>query len=204
PDAPTLASLTTSSFASSDAAYPLIWGSAAPGTHDAASLNGLFSPVQKADRVTLKAVLASGEIVGLATWNMPKESVSPGEVGGGGGEGLPVIEGVDMGLWNETAICFKGCYERDVDVLKDISLSLLFVHPEYQRQGIGSMLLDWGLKKADEMKARIWLASTPQAVSTYERNGWRVVERYDVMLEKYGGHGVYSRAWMVREIPTAA
>ena len=85
-----------------------------------------------------------------------------------------------------------------------VALSLLFVHPEYQRQGIGSLLLDWGLKKADEMKARIWVASTPQAVSTYERNGWRVVERYDVMLEKYGGQGVYSRAWMVREIPTTA
>lgn len=86
----------------------------------------------------------------------------------------------------------------------NIALSLLFVHPEYQRQGIGSLLLEWGKKKADETRARIWLSSTPQAVSTYERNGWKVVERYDVMLEKYGGQGVYSRAWMLREPAAAA
>ncbi|TVY40911.1 hypothetical protein LOCC1_G006358 [Lachnellula occidentalis] len=197
-DAPHLAALTTTSFAASDAAYPLIWGSAPAGTHDAVSLAGLFSPVQKADRVTLKAVHANGKLVGLATWNMPSETVSTG------GAGLPDIEGVEMGLWNEKALCFRGCYERDVDVLNDMSLSLFFVHPEYQRQGIGSLLLEWGMKKADEMKARIWIASTPQAVSTYERNGWKVVERYDVMLEKYGGRGVYSRAWMLRELPAAA
>ncbi|TVY52976.1 hypothetical protein LCER1_G005961 [Lachnellula cervina] len=208
-DAPALASLTTASFAASDAAYPLIWGSAPPGTHDTVSLNGLFSPVQKSDKVTLKAVHENGELVGLATWNMPKESLP---VKAAGGAGLPVIPRVNMELWNEMVMGLKGCYDRDVDLLKDICMDLLplssarapaLSHP-LSRQGIGSLLLEWGKKKADETGARIWLSSTPQAVSTYERNGWKVVERYDVMLEKYGGQGVYSRAWMLREPAAAA
>jgi len=78
-------------------------------------------------------------------------------------------------------------------------LDLFFVDPKYQRQGIGSLLLEWGAKKADELKARIWITSTPQAVSTYERNGWKVIERHEIALEKYGGQGVYNRAWMLRE-----
>lgn len=71
--------------------------------------------------------------------------------------------------------------------------------PEYQRLGIGTQLLKWGVKKADELKAKIWITSTPQAVRTYEKNGWKVVERHEVILENYGGHGVYGRAWMLRE-----
>jgi predicted N-acetyltransferase YhbS len=73
------------------------------------------------------------------------------------------------------------------------------VHPDYQRQGIGSSLLQWGLKKADELGAKIWVTSTPQAISTYERSGWKVVQRHEVDLSKYGGEGIYSRAWMLRE-----
>jgi GNAT superfamily N-acetyltransferase len=73
------------------------------------------------------------------------------------------------------------------------------VDPEYQGRGIGTSLLQWGTKKADELKARIWLTSTPKAVSTYERNGWNVVESYGIDLEKYGGEAMYVRSWMVRE-----
>lgn len=73
------------------------------------------------------------------------------------------------------------------------------MHPEYQRQGIASLLLEWGKKEADARQAKIWCTSTPQAVSAYERNGWRVVERHEVDLRKHGGEGIYDRAWMVRK-----
>ena len=78
-------------------------------------------------------------------------------------------------------------------------MSLFFVDPEYQRQGIGSLLLKWGVKKADELGANIWLTSTPKAASTYERNGWKVMERYEVDLGRHGGEGLYVRRWMLRE-----
>lgn len=80
-----------------------------------------------------------------------------------------------------------------------VVLSLFFVHPAYQRQGIGSLLLQWGIEKARELGARLWVTATPQAVSTYVRNGWVVKERCGIDLSGYGGEGIYSRAWMVRE-----
>jgi GNAT superfamily N-acetyltransferase len=78
-------------------------------------------------------------------------------------------------------------------------LLVFAVHPDYQRQGIGSLLLQWGLEKADELAANIWLTSTPQAVSMYEKNGWTVMERNEIDLGKHGGEGVYTRAWMLRK-----
>jgi GNAT superfamily N-acetyltransferase len=72
------------------------------------------------------------------------------------------------------------------------------VHPDFQRQGIASLLLQWGLYKADELHAKLWVASTPQAIKAYEKSGFEIVERHDVDLSKYGGEGIYSRAWMLR------
>lgn len=77
-------------------------------------------------------------------------------------------------------------------------LSFLFVHPDHQRCGIGSLLLGWGKEKGHELHKNIWLTSTPQARSVYEKNGWKVMESYEVDLAKYGGQGTYVRFWMLR------
>jgi GNAT superfamily N-acetyltransferase len=77
-------------------------------------------------------------------------------------------------------------------------LSFFFVDPYYQRQGIGSLLLKWGKEKADESGAKKWLTSTPQAVPVYQKNGWEVMDIYDIDLEKHSGEGHYIRSWMLR------
>jgi GNAT superfamily N-acetyltransferase len=80
----------------------------------------------------------------------------------------------------------------------NLALSFFFVHPAYQRQGVGSLLLQVGIKRADEQQAKIWLTSTPQAVPAYQKSGWEVKEIYTLDLGKHGGTGTYNRAWMVR------
>jgi GNAT superfamily N-acetyltransferase len=72
------------------------------------------------------------------------------------------------------------------------------VHPDFQRRGIASLLLKWGCQQADEAGAKMWCMSTPQAIRTYEKNGWEVVDWQEVDLGRYGGGGIYRRAWMVR------
>jgi len=201
-DAPTLASIMTAAFVNSDAAYRLIWSSDA--THTDVAVKGLFNPVQKAGRLTFKAM--TGErLVGFATWELPKPNALEKEDSlekveeTSNPRGLPDIPGVNTKLWNEKVNRPRAAYERDMDTSKDMLLHYFFVHPNYQRRGIGTLLLQWGLSKADESKAKIWLTSTPQAIATYEKNGWGVVECYDVDLESYGGSGIYSRAWMLRQ-----
>ncbi|KAF8862419.1 acyl-CoA N-acyltransferase [Acephala macrosclerotiorum] len=199
-DASAIASITTAAFAACDAAYPLIWGSAPEGTHDMIAEKGLFTPVQKEDRVTFKAVDdASGKIVGFVTWNMPKEKAVVSQTGKGKkGAGLPDLPGVNMELWGDKVAGPRQFYDRDVDVSKDMHLSFFFVQPEHQRRGIGSKLLQWGKEKGDELCAKIWITSTPQARPVYEKNGWKVVEKHEIDLGKYGGEGSYVRFWMLR------
>ena len=124
-DAPTLASLVTLGFSTSDAAYPLIWGGAPEGTHDAVALKGLFTPVQNEGRVTFKA-LDGERLVGFATWNLPKpkveivEKVEEAEKKEDKRSGFPEIPGVNTELWGDKLDGSKRFYYRDVDPSKDI------------------------------------------------------------------------------------
>lgn len=129
-DAPVLASIITAAFSGSDAAYPLIWGGAAEGTHDKVSVMGLFTPVQQEGRVTYKAVSESGEVIGFATWRLPKanssEDVKVKAQSGTEGKkedkgGLPDLPGVNMDLWKAKMNGMKEFRERDFDVKRDMS-----------------------------------------------------------------------------------
>jgi hypothetical protein len=113
----------TTSFKASDAAYPLIWGKAAEGTHEAIAVKGIFSPVQIEGRVTYKAVdSTTGRIVGFATWKLASPK-SEGEKKGD--SGLPDLPDVNMKLWNEKAEGPEGSVQRDVEVDKALSICSL-------------------------------------------------------------------------------
>jgi hypothetical protein len=121
-DVDTLSSIMTDAFAATDAAYPLIWGSAAPGTHEMVATKGLFTPLQKEGQITDVAIDASSEkIVGFATWELPKERVPEGGKGGG----MPDIPGVNMQLFNQKLGASRAARSRDVDPTKDFCKSLL-------------------------------------------------------------------------------
>jgi hypothetical protein len=128
-DASTLASILTAGFEAGDAAYPLIWGVAPEGMHEDISVKGLFTPVQREGRVTYKAVdSTTGNIVGFATWTLPRPKVEEEEKKKGG---LPDLPGVNMELWNDKAEGPKKSYYRDVQIDKDFRiyslLSLLYL-----------------------------------------------------------------------------
>lgn len=120
-----LSSIMTDAFAATDPVYPLIWGSAAPGTHEMVAVKGLLTPLQREARVTYVAVDASSErIVGFATWVLPRERIP--EAGKGEG-GMPAIPGVNMKLLDEIFNWTEGVRSRDVDPTKDFCKSLPFL-----------------------------------------------------------------------------
>ncbi|KAI1658651.1 hypothetical protein F4813DRAFT_355838 [Daldinia decipiens] len=62
-------------------------------------------------------------------------------------------------------------------------LELLAVHPEYQRLGAGTALVEWGTKKADQQGLQAVVEGTPIARRLYEKSGLRAkIEemRFDV------------------------
>ncbi|KAF7139681.1 hypothetical protein CNMCM5793_007332 [Aspergillus hiratsukae] len=81
----------------------------------------------------------------------------------------------------------------------DIVLEFLVTHPEHQGKGVGKALLDWGVRIADEKKARMYLEATPEGYPLYRKYGWRDVEDLVMDLSLYGGEGEARYAVMTRE-----
>ncbi|UKZ74460.1 hypothetical protein TrVFT333_002129 [Trichoderma virens FT-333] len=72
-------------------------------------------------------------------------------------------------------------------------LELLAVKPQYQGKGAASLMLRYGVNKADEDKVECFLDASPAGQPIYERYGFRVVQR-DTFLE-----GTYVQCAMVRD-----
>lgn len=134
-DAPALASVMTAAFAASDAAYPLIWGSAGDGTHDMIAVQGLFTPVEQEGRNTFKAVdETTGKLIGFATWNIPKEKKEEPKTAEKAG-GLPPIPGVNLELWGEKVGGTRRFFDRDVDAGKDMRMLFPPLLPRLGKHG---------------------------------------------------------------------
>lgn len=71
-------------------------------------------------------------------------------------------------------------------------LDMLGTHPSYNGKGIASMLLKWGLDRADHNGVPVFLSASPAAKPMYERRGFRVVREEEVA-------GGYVQAYMVRD-----
>lgn len=54
-------------------------------------------------------------------------------------------------------------------------LTMLSVDPKYQRQGIGSMLLQWGCEEADAHGRSSFLMASPAGISLYTKFGFKAV-----------------------------
>ncbi|KAI0387572.1 hypothetical protein F5Y04DRAFT_7608 [Hypomontagnella monticulosa] len=52
-------------------------------------------------------------------------------------------------------------------------LELLAVHPDYQRLGAGTALVEWGTKAADEQGVKAVVEGTPAGRRCYEKGGFR-------------------------------
>ena len=39
-------------------------------------------------------------------------------------------------------------------------LNIIYTHPDFRRQGVADLIMDWGKQKADEMGVEMWLDAT--------------------------------------------
>jgi len=61
------------------------------------------------------------------------------------------------------------------------------VRPEFQRQGHGGRLVDWGVKKADELGLSAYTDATEKGLGLYLKHGFQEVDRVVVDLGDWGG-----------------
>ncbi|KAF3053140.1 hypothetical protein E8E11_010448 [Didymella keratinophila] len=78
-------------------------------------------------------------------------------------------------------------------------LNSLATHPEHQGRGAGKMLLDWGMKKADDEQLVMYLDGTQVAKPIYEQRGFEVKRAVEWDRTVWGGEGVDVHYSMVRE-----
>jgi len=81
----------------------------------------------------------------------------------------------------------------------DIELLLMRTLPSYQKQGLGDMLLKWGIQQAEKMGKRIFLVASPEARTLYEKNGFVGVGEVRMDLQEWdpNGEGVYIQTAMI-------
>ena len=75
---------------------------------------------------------------------------------------------------------------------------MLHTDPGFQRRGAGGMLVDWGLKKSDELGLPVYLESSSNAHEFYKNKGFKDLEMFKVDFAKFGGP-VHEQPLMLRE-----
>jgi GNAT superfamily N-acetyltransferase len=66
-------------------------------------------------------------------------------------------------------------------------LANLVVAPEYQRRGVGKLLLESGLRRADELGLATWLDASPYGLGLYKKYGFKEVKTLEFELGSWGG-----------------
>lgn len=62
-----------------------------------------------------------------------------------------------------------------------LDLNLCFVHPDFRRRGAGGQLLDWGVKRTDELGMVAYIDATSEGKGLYESFGF--VARSGIVID---------------------
>jgi GNAT superfamily N-acetyltransferase len=78
-------------------------------------------------------------------------------------------------------------------------MGILAVRPEYQRKGLGSMLLTPVLELADKDKAKVFVQASVKGLGLYLKHGWIEVDEILLDFSPYGGEKQMKTALLIRE-----
>ncbi|GAB7351135.1 hypothetical protein MBLNU459_g1592t1 [Dothideomycetes sp. NU459] len=118
------------------------------------SLSSSSSFSAAADGDPAGATGQSEEIVAWAVWSGP--GAAAGEQGA-----LEWPEGADVGLCEQTFGAWERERARIMGEREHWYLKTLATHPSHQGRGAGSMLIGWGLDRADEDGLEAYLEASP-------------------------------------------
>lgn len=83
-------------------------------------------------------------------------------------------------------------------LLELVSLNTL---PKYQRRGIGSMLMEWGTDKLEEMQVPSFIIASSQGYGLYIKHGYKEIERWEIDMgrwSQWGGNGMFKNFFLTR------
>ncbi|KAL8789430.1 MAG: hypothetical protein Q9213_001187 [Squamulea squamosa] len=89
--------------------------------------------------------------------------------------------------------------QKYLDEEKEYFLHILIVSPEYQRKGLGTMLIREGLAAADRDNARTYIEASPKGLGLYKKHGWKEVDEIVMDMRPHGGTGMATEKCLIRE-----
>jgi GNAT superfamily N-acetyltransferase len=90
-------------------------------------------------------------------------------------------------VWNEIFSLLYDNKRAIMGLRPYYSLDSLITHPDHHRRGAGSLLLKWGLEKADDAGVEAYLEASDMGRPLYERWGFEPVKRIALDLRRWGG-----------------
>lgn len=69
-------------------------------------------------------------------------------------------------------------------IRQHIELQTLYTHPSYQRRGIASALLVWGVDEADRLGLIVYLSASTEGRALYEKFGFECVSTFTMGVHK--------------------
>ncbi|KAK5988395.1 hypothetical protein PT974_12549 [Cladobotryum mycophilum] len=120
-----------------------------------------------------KAVNDDGKIVGGALWKIfptnPFEQPPPGNF-----QAFWYPEGGQRDFVT-AALHRINAFRSKAATRPHVFLNIIYTHPDHRRQGVGRLMIEWGIKKADELGIETWVNSTGPGVPLYQEYGFVVV-----------------------------
>ncbi|KAL5116375.1 hypothetical protein ACEQ8H_005723 [Pleosporales sp. CAS-2024a] len=125
-----------------------------------------------ATQYTLKCVDSqTGQIVGMALWDiyLTTSQWRRGDISWLSGHQREHAEALISPLWHAR--------EKLWLHQKYIYCHVVAVYPHHQRKGIGKLLMEFGMRVARQVSLPIYIESSPQAITLYEKLGCRRVKQ---------------------------
>lgn len=158
--------------------------------------------------VVMKAVLPNGEIAGWACWGFKGfEVIPPKTYTSTPAHSIPdrdpahakEIEAIRSDpslskiqrlnkITNASMIHFSSLLSPSH--VKHLILIAISISPLYQGQGIGSSLISYGTRIADERGVYCWVSSSDGGFRAFEKNGFKEVGLLALDLDEFVGEGV--------------
>lgn len=73
------------------------------------------------------------------------------------------------------------------------------MRPEYQRKGLGTMLLEPVLEQADREHRKVYIEASKKGLGLYIKHDWVQIDEMAVDTKPYGGDSVEVTVFMMRE-----
>ncbi|KAJ5948988.1 hypothetical protein N7454_002295 [Penicillium verhagenii] len=163
--------------------------------------------------------VASGQVVGYARWMLPPHLAKTGDVWQEAQVAEPTPEdreayeklsqagsrnGRPIGLKGGEAMNYRSAPLEAADerVTRDgsfLTLDYLTTDPDFWRRGVGTMLVESGLRIADQYKLRTYVMSEPAALKLYLNLDFQLVETVSTDYSQYGGLEPMVHYFLVRE-----